>query len=132
MKAPAAAARDALERAASHAPFLRALIDRHADLVELMAAGDMAAALARCGAGLDGVPAAAALRRERARTALVLAIGDLSGAFDFEQVTTALSDLADRALDRAIATAIAERTPDAPATGFAAIALGKHGSRELN
>ena len=44
----------------------------------------------------------------------------------------ALSDLADRSLERAVAAAIAERTPDAEPRGFAIIALGKHGSRELN
>jgi glutamate-ammonia-ligase adenylyltransferase len=32
----------------------------------------------------------------------------------------------------AIRAAITERTPDAEARGFAALALGKHGSRELN
>jgi glutamate-ammonia-ligase adenylyltransferase len=51
---------------------------------------------------------------------------------DLRAVTAALSDFADRALDQAIAAAIAERTPDAPPTGFAAIALGKQGSHELN
>jgi glutamate-ammonia-ligase adenylyltransferase len=43
-----------------------------------------------------------------------------------------LSDLADRALERALAAAIEERTPGEPVRGFAVIALGKHGSRELN
>src|SRR6202012_3264482 len=43
-----------------------------------------------------------------------------------------LSAFADRALDRAIRAAIAERTPDAEPQGFVALALGKHGSRELN
>jgi glutamate-ammonia-ligase adenylyltransferase len=132
MIAPAAAAREGLERAARHAPFLRGLIERHPDLVALLDAGNIAGALAACSVAGPDLPVAAALRRERARTALVLAIGDLAGLLDFEAVTGALSDLADRALDRAVATAIAERTPDAPPVGFAVIALGKHGSRELN
>src|SRR5262249_22796015 len=75
---------------------------------------------------------AAALRGERRRLALALAVGDLSGVLSFEDVTGALSAFADRALDRAIRAAILERTPDTEPTGFVALALGKHGSRELN
>ena len=51
---------------------------------------------------------------------------------DLTAVTHALSDFADRALDRAIRTALLERTPETEPVGFAAIALGKQGSRELN
>ena len=47
-------------------------------------------------------------------------------------MTAELSDLADRALERAIRTAVEERYPGAEAAGFAAIALGKQGGRELN
>ncbi len=129
-------AKDALQgaitRARAEAPFLRHLLDRHADLAGLLAAGDLAGALAAARAESDGDPLARTLRRLRARLALVLAIGDLAGLIDLETVTATLSDLADLALDRAIAAAIAERTPDAPAKGFVAIALGKHGGRELN
>jgi glutamate-ammonia-ligase adenylyltransferase len=64
--------------------------------------------------------------------ALALAIGDLAGLLPFETVVTTLSAFADRALDRAIAAAMAERTPDQAPRGFTALALGKHGSRELN
>ena len=74
----------------------------------------------------------AAVRRERSAVALVLGIGDLAGALTLEQVVGPLSDLADRQLERALAAAIAERTPDAPARGFAILALGKLGGRELN
>ena len=77
-------------------------------------------------------PVARRLRIERRRLALSVAIGDLAGALDLTAVTTALTDFADRALDLAIRTAIAERYPDAEPVGFAAIALGKQGSRELN
>ncbi|XHS03141.1 hypothetical protein ACFB49_47650 [Sphingomonas sp. DBB INV C78] len=45
---------------------------------------------------------------------------------------TTLSDFADSALDRAVAAAIEERTPGEEPRGFAVLALGKHGSRELN
>src|SRR3546814_19341227 len=73
-----------------------------------------------------------ALRWRRNAIALVTAIVDLSGAWDLNRVTRTLSDFADTALDEAIATAFAERVPDAEPRGFAVIALGKHGSRELN
>lgn len=132
MTGPSDAAVGALARAAAHAPFLRGLIERHPDLVARLERGDVEGALAACPPADPGLPVARALRLERARTALVVAIGDLAGLLDLEGVMAALSGLADCALDRAIRTAIAERTPDAPAAGFAAIALGKHGSLELN
>lgn len=78
------------------------------------------------------MPIARQLRLDRRALALTVAIGDLSGAMDLTQVTHTLTDFADRALDRAIRAAIEERTPGAEPRGFAAIALGKQGSRELN
>jgi len=121
---------NALERAEAHAPFLANLIAREADLVADIAANgpDIAALLAP---GEDS-NVARDLRVRRRRLALALAVGDLAGVLDFESVTHALSDFADDALDTAICTAITERYPDAEPRGFAAIALGKHGSRELN
>lgn len=123
---------DALERSARHAPFLRHQIDRHRDLTDLLATASLSEALAACPIELEDQPVARRLRLERTRTAFVLAIGDLAGALSLEDVTQALSDLADRSLDRAIAAAIAERAPGADPAGFAVIALGKHGGRELN
>lgn len=124
---------DALGRAQDHAPFLRHLIERHPHLVEALRTGDVAAALqaARASAANE-INVGRALRIERQGFALTLAIADLAGLLPFEAVVRELSDLADRALDRAIATAIIERTPEESPRGFAALALGKHGSRELN
>ncbi|WP_184058543.1 glutamine-synthetase adenylyltransferase [Sphingomonas aerophila] len=98
---------------------------------------DLAAALANGEAQVAPPPAsdqpvARRLRIERRRLALSVAVGDLAGALDLTAVTAALTDFADRALDLAIRTAITERYPDAEPVGFAAIALGKQGSRELN
>ena len=123
----------ALERADRYAPFLSREIARQPELVALLAAGEAAGALAaarEAGAGAEDV--AVALRRERRALALALAIGDLAGAFPLLEVTGALSDFADRALDAAIADAIRRRVPDAVPEGFVALALGKHGARELN
>ncbi|WP_339347976.1 bifunctional [glutamine synthetase] adenylyltransferase/[glutamine synthetase]-adenylyl-L-tyrosine phosphorylase [uncultured Sphingomonas sp.] len=110
---------DARERADRWSPFLSGLIAR--DLGTAQALADDA-----------DMPLMRRLRLERRRLALEVALGDLSGALDLTAVTARLSDFADGALDRAIAAAIAERTPGEAPRGFAAIALGKQGSHELN
>lgn len=123
---------DALARADRYSPFLRQQIARHPDITDLLAGGWLDEALTASGTGLEPRPIARRLRLERTRLAFTLAIGDLAGALSVEQVTEALSDLADRSLDLAIAAAIQERVPGASPGGFAVIALGKHGGRELN
>ena len=121
--------RDAVARASSWSPFLRLLLEREPAIAAALAAGrlDLAAS-----SSTPDMPVARRLRLDRRALALSVAIGDLAGALDLTAVTHALSDFADRALDTAIRAAIIERTPDAPVQGFAAIALGKQGSRELN
>ena len=127
----AASINDALKRAQTHSPFLAGLMDRNADLMPLIHAGDFDAALANALAR-SAVSVGTALRKQRQGVALVTAIADLAGSWDLTRVTRILSDFADHALDQAIAAAIEERLPGAPNQGFAVIALGKHGGRELN
>jgi glutamate-ammonia-ligase adenylyltransferase len=122
----------ALERGTRHAPYLWRLAGREADVAVALAGDDLAAALRLAEAPEPDDSIAAALRREKRRLALAIAVGDLAGALPLEDVTARLSAFADRALDRAIAAAIEERTPGKAAEGFVAIALGKHGSAELN
>lgn len=121
----------ALERAQANAPFLANLIEREGELagrLDTALRDPLAAALA-----VDGsLPIGRRLRIQRRRLALLTAIGDLAGVLDFERVTHALTDFADHALNAAVAAAIAERVPGAGMAGFAVIALGKQGSRELN
>ena len=125
---PPTALIDAVTRARAYSPFLAMLLDREPGIE----------AAAREGRLPDpplldpDLPTGVALRRERRALALTVALGDLSGAYDLTAVTRRLTDFADAALDRAIRAAILERTPDAEPVGFAAIALGKQGSRELN
>jgi glutamate-ammonia-ligase adenylyltransferase len=123
---------DALERARAHSPFLREALLARSDIGELfLASGAGAAAAAALSTG-DELPLEPRLRRRRHALALAVALGDLSGEFSLEAVTGLLSDFADLALDEAVRGAMAERVPDAPAAGFAVVAMGKLGSRELN
>ena len=110
---------EARVRAASHAPFLAGLIAREVGDRALLEQPEALAVSRR-------------LRVERRQIALEVALGDLSGEFDLTAVTQQLTQFADASLDCAIRTAIAERTPRAPVTGFTALALGKQGSFELN
>jgi [glutamine synthetase] adenylyltransferase / [glutamine synthetase]-adenylyl-L-tyrosine phosphorylase len=122
---------ETLDRAARYSPFLDWAIAREPAMADGMAAA-LRDPLAAAAAGLEDRATAERLRLERRRLALIVAIGDLSGAYRLEQVVGTLTRFADRALDAAIRAAIAERTPDAEPRGFAVIALGKQGSRELN
>jgi [glutamine synthetase] adenylyltransferase / [glutamine synthetase]-adenylyl-L-tyrosine phosphorylase len=122
---------DTLDRLRSHSAFLATAAGREADLVAAIPEA-LANPRGWAARATEAMPEARRLRIERRRLALIAAIGDLSGHYDFNRVTRLLSDFADDALDRAITAAIRERTPDADIRGFAGIALGKQGSRELN
>ena len=124
---------NALDRADRYAPHLRLLMQRHPQVRDHLAAGNLDAALACHTRAADAdKPVGEALRDAKGALALAVAIGDLAGLLPLEQVTGLLSDFADLALDRAIKCAITEYRPGADPIGLAAIALGKHGSRELN
>ena len=121
----------ALDRARAHSPFLREALRAHPEIAEaFLACGAKRAAELATLPTSEGLEAR--LRRERSRLALAVALGDLSGELTLENVTHLLSDFADRAIDEAVTAAIAERVPGAAANGFAVIAMGKLGSRELN
>ncbi|HYE28169.1 MAG TPA: bifunctional [glutamine synthetase] adenylyltransferase/[glutamine synthetase]-adenylyl-L-tyrosine phosphorylase [Allosphingosinicella sp.] len=125
--------KEALARARRHSPFLDLQLERFPAVADHLRAGRIGPALAdaaAAGAGADDL--AAALRRERGALAAALAVADLAGMLALEPLMEKLSDFADRALQLALAAAFAERTPGDAARGFAIIALGKHGSRELN
>jgi glutamate-ammonia-ligase adenylyltransferase len=131
MPAMAADWTSALNRARDHAPFLARALERRPDLARMLAegAGEEALLAAKQVAEAE---VATALRRERLGLALVLAVGDLAGAFDLEKVMRELSTFADRALHAALAAAIRKRMPDAEPAGMIGLALGKHGAGELN
>ncbi|QLC26316.1 bifunctional [glutamate--ammonia ligase]-adenylyl-L-tyrosine phosphorylase/[glutamate--ammonia-ligase] adenylyltransferase [Parasphingopyxis algicola] len=124
----------ALDRARRYAPFLNRLVAANPEFAESLTDGRLFAHFGDFAVHLETERAdsVCALRLDRQKLALFTAIGDLAGAFDLVETTALLSDFADYALDEAIGAAFAERLPDAAPAGFAVIALGKHGSRELN
>jgi glutamate-ammonia-ligase adenylyltransferase len=122
----------AIGRARAGSPFLTFLLDSLPDSAAALAGGDLEAASALARAAGETGEVMSAVRRERSALALALGIGDLAGALSLEEVVRPLSNLADRQLERALAAAVAERTPEEPLRGFAIIALGKLGGRELN
>jgi glutamate-ammonia-ligase adenylyltransferase len=127
------AVKHALGRARAHSPFLKVQLERFPSVADALERGAVAAALDRArAAGAEAPNLGAALRRERSALAAALAVGDLAGVVRLETLMEALSDYADSALERALTAAMLERTPDQEPRGFAVIALGKHGSRELN
>lgn len=128
MTGPVFSLTDAVARARRYSPFLAMLLDREPAIEAAALEGTLLDQEI-----LDGdLPVGASLRRERRALALTVALGDLAGLYDLTEVTRRLTDFADRALMQAIHAAIEERTPGAEPIGFAAIALGKQGSRELN
>src|SRR3954470_23170246 len=122
---------DAIGRARAHSPFLAMQMELLPDVAVKLAEGDIAGALAAA-AHAGGADVMASVRRERSGHALALAIADLAGIMSLESVVRALSDLADRLIERALAAAIEERTPGQAPQGFAVLGLGKLGGRELN
>lgn len=123
----------AVGRACAHSPFLRGLIARHPALVARLSRSTVEDALGTVRNAARRAPdLMTQLRRERSGTALVLALADLGGTTGLEAIVAQLTRFADDALDRAIREAMRERTGAPDAAGFAAIALGKQGSRELN
>ncbi|MGI8611567.1 MAG: bifunctional [glutamine synthetase] adenylyltransferase/[glutamine synthetase]-adenylyl-L-tyrosine phosphorylase [Sphingomicrobium sp.] len=122
---------DSVERARRFSPFLREALERWPELGECFLERGSRAAIATALVEADG-PVEVELRRARLGLALAIALGDLSGELELEDVTRHLSDFADQAIGRALATAVDERVADAGPAGIAVIALGKLGSCELN
>ena len=127
-----AAFSDSLRRIEAHSPFLAGLVERHPAIVAAVRDQGLDQAIRDGLADAESTDIAQMLRRQRQVVSLATALADLSGAAPLEEVVGHLSRFADHALDLAIRTAIVERTPDAEPRGFAGLALGKHGSGELN
>ena len=138
--------RDLLAGTAGCSPFLKSLMERDADWLRGVLAGGPEEALdAVLAALVPDSPAAtgSALRLAKRRVALLAALADLGGVWTLEAVTGALTRLADTAVQRALATHLAEeirrgRIPGATpgdeetGAGMVAFAMGKMGAGELN
>ena len=121
-----------LKRIGDHSPFLAGLAARHPDVVAAVRDTGLAQAIEQGMAAVRSDDVGRTLRLQRQIVSLATALADLAGTASLEEIVGHLSAFADHALDAAIRQAIVERTPDADPRGFAALALGKHGSRELN
>ncbi|MES2498285.1 MAG: bifunctional [glutamine synthetase] adenylyltransferase/[glutamine synthetase]-adenylyl-L-tyrosine phosphorylase [Pseudomonadota bacterium] len=121
-----------LHRIGEYSPFLGGLAARHPAVVAAVRDHGLDHAIREGLAAAESDDIGKMLRRQRQVVSLATALADLSGMATLEDVVGHLSAFADHSLDIAIRTAILERTPDAEPRGFAALALGKHGSGELN
>ena len=133
-----------------NSPYLADLALRERDslrrLVRLGPDAVLAQALARLQAMRPTAPRpriAAALRAAKRVVALTVAVADLGGMWELDQVTAALSALAEATLQLAVAHLLraahdtgALRLPDpsrpAAGCGFTVLGMGKLGARELN
>ena len=135
-----------LAATAGCSPFLRGLMLGEAAWLRPALAEAPEAALASVLDPLSEVPLAdlgAALRVAKRRVALLTALADLGGVWALEEVTGALTRLADRATHLALTRLVADEirrgklpgaTPEDAATGagMVALAMGKMGAFELN
>lgn len=135
-----------LEGTAGCSPYLAGLMEREADWLEATLAASPETALAKVLALPDGVTSDALgplLRQAKRRVALLAALADLGGVWQLEEVTGALTALADTAVHAALVALTADEVrrgkvpgavPEdaATAAGISAIAMGKTGAAELN
>lgn len=140
-----------LEAVFDHSAYLGRLGLRHPDLVAACLSRDPDALLeevwarfARDSAAADReAEIMAVLRRAKQEVALVVALADLAEAWPLEKCCTALTRLADEALNASLNWALRQAAaggkldlpnPDDPqeACGLAVIAMGKYGAGELN
>ncbi len=127
-------------------PFLRDLMQREAVWLRAALSGVPETVMDALLADLGAVPPdqlSDALRLAKRRAALFTALCDLGGVWPLEQVTGALTRLADTAVDLSIRSGVADeirrgRLPGAApedaetGAGMVALAMGKMGAGELN
>ena len=135
--------RDLVEGTAGCSPYLDLLMRREADWLRDIADTDIDTVFREILADISGDNFQAlsdSLRTAKSRGALLAGLADLGGIWSLEQVTGALTDLADRAvqasLDHLVAAEITRgKMPGCTAedsAGLVVLAMGKMGARELN
>ncbi len=130
--------------AAGCSPYLAGLIEQEGDwLAGALDLDDPVAAVTAGFEALDADDLGVALRQAKRRVALFTALADLGGVWQLEQVTGAISALADRAVDLALRVHVAAEARrgklpapregrEVDAAGIFALAMGKGGAGELN
>lgn len=138
--------RDLLEGTAGCSPFLKGLIQREDTWLRRALSLSPDVALNTVLTPLSDVPMAelgAKLRQAKRRVALLVALADLGGAWSLEQVTGALTRLADASVHLSLIALVAEqirrgklpgvgRDDAADGAGMVVLAMGKMGAGELN
>lgn len=136
---------DLIEGAAGCSPYLDLLLRRESDWLHSIAQIDLDGAFADILniSGNNFQALSDNLRTAKRRAALLCALADLGGLWSLQQVTNALTDLADRAVQTCLEYLVGEEIArdklpgcvpaDAPtAAGMVALAMGKMGAGELN
>ncbi|MEO1364925.1 MAG: glutamine-synthetase adenylyltransferase, partial [Pseudomonadota bacterium] len=128
-------ARDLLAGVAGCSPYLAGLMEREAEWVPVALDAPEDALAAVLQPPEEGA-LKPALRQAKRRVALLTALADLGGAWSLEQVTGALTDLADMACEAALQDGLAAqrkrgKLPEG-AVGLFVLAMGKMGAGELN
>ncbi len=127
-------------------PFLKGLMEQEESWLRAALSLTPETALATILTPLSDTPTEAlstSLREAKRRTALLTALADLGGLWPLEQVSQALTRLADQSVHLALTRYVAEEirrdripgaSPDdaASAAGMVALAMGKMGAGELN
>ncbi|KPP87278.1 MAG: glutamate-ammonia-ligase adenylyltransferase GlnE [Rhodobacteraceae bacterium HLUCCA08] len=134
-----------IEGTAGSSPFLLGLMHKEAAWLTAALDDPERALEAELAAIAEMAPDAlpAGLRRAKRRVALLVGLADLGGVWPLEQVTAALTRLADAAVDRALKTLVGAEiargkvpglTPQDAETagGMVALSMGKAGAHELN
>jgi len=134
---------------AAASPYLAGLMRRSPErvwsILKVSAEERMAELLKACAAVSSLTPeaGASALRGLKADAHLTIALADLGGVWGLDQVTGAITDFADGAVQAALAVAAAQEvaagrllvqapSEAGPVPGLFIIAMGKHGAHELN
>jgi [glutamine synthetase] adenylyltransferase / [glutamine synthetase]-adenylyl-L-tyrosine phosphorylase len=138
--------RPLFEGVAGCSPYLKGLMQKEAEWLRAAVFQPPETVVADELAALEGATTDSLsrdLRRAKRRIALLTALADLGGVWGLEQVTGAITDLADRAVDLSIRRLVADeirrgklpgQAPEDAATGagMVALAMGKMGAAELN
>ncbi len=137
---PAGKQREIADAIAGASPYLRQLMLRDGGFAERAFSAEptplfdgILAEVKRAAALQDKAAFMRALRQAKAKAALLIAVSDVGLAWSLEEVTEALTRLADACLASAVNFLLRDGGADpSKSSGYAVLAMGKHGAFELN